>query len=62
MTKFRHLIWMSMATLGLILSASQSFAQGTERGDRMFTVMAERSATAINDLDALSLLEEGKGN
>jgi lipoprotein-anchoring transpeptidase ErfK/SrfK len=34
MTKFRHLIWMSMATLGLILSASQSFAQGTERDDQ----------------------------
>jgi hypothetical protein len=28
----------------------------SERGDRMFTVMAERSAAAINDLDALSLL------
>jgi len=34
MTKFRHLIWMSMATLDLILSASQSFAQGTERDDQ----------------------------
>jgi Phosphotransferase enzyme family len=32
--------------------------QRTERGDRMFTVMADRSATAIDDLDALSLLEE----
>jgi Ecdysteroid kinase-like family len=30
-------------------------AQPTERGDRMFTVMAERSATAIADLDAFSL-------
>lgn len=28
----------------------------SERGDRMFTVMAERSAAAIQDLDALSLL------
>jgi hypothetical protein len=28
----------------------------SERGDRMFTVMAERSAAAIRDLDALSLL------
>ena len=37
-------------------------AQSTERGDRMFTVMAERSATAIDDLDALSLLEDGKGH
>lgn len=30
--------------------------QPSERGDRMFTVMAERSATAIADLDAFSLL------
>jgi len=36
-------------------------AQTTERGDRMFTVMAERSATAIDDLDALSLLQDVKG-
>jgi hypothetical protein len=33
--------------------------QRTERGDRVFTVMAERSATAINDLDALSLIADG---
>lgn len=33
--------------------------QRTERGDRMFTVMADRSATAIEDLEALSLLPEG---
>jgi Phosphotransferase enzyme family len=32
--------------------------QRTERGDRMFTVMADRSATAIDDLDALSLLRD----
>jgi Ecdysteroid kinase-like family len=31
-------------------------AQPTARGDRMFTIMAERSATAIIDLDAMSLL------
>ena len=31
-------------------------SQRSERGDRMFTTMAERSATAITDLDALSLL------
>lgn len=31
-------------------------AQPTERGDRMFTVMAQRSAAAITDLDAFSLL------
>lgn len=31
-------------------------AQPTARGDRMFTVMAERSATAITDLNALSLI------
>lgn len=31
-------------------------AQPTERGDRMFTVMAQRSAAAIADLDAFSLL------
>lgn len=33
-----------------------SVAQATARGDEMFTVMAERSAAAINDLDAMSLL------
>jgi hypothetical protein len=31
-------------------------AQRSARGDEMFTVMAERSAAAITDLDALSLL------
>jgi Phosphotransferase enzyme family len=31
-------------------------AQATERGDRMFTIMADRSAAAIEDLDAFSLL------
>lgn len=31
-------------------------AKPSERGDRMFTAMAERAATAIADLDALSLL------
>ncbi|WP_083211937.1 phosphotransferase [Mycobacterium intracellulare] len=31
-------------------------SQPSERGERMFAVMAERSATAISDLDALSLL------
>ncbi|ORV38152.1 hypothetical protein AWC00_20970 [Mycobacterium conspicuum] len=34
--------------------------QRTERGDRMFTVMAERSASAIDDLDALALLDDVK--
>jgi hypothetical protein len=33
-----------------------SASKPSERGDRMFTVMAERSAAAIRDLDALSLL------
>jgi Ecdysteroid kinase-like family len=36
--------------------------QRTERGDRMFTVMADRSATAIEDLDALSLLGDVNGH
>jgi hypothetical protein len=31
-------------------------AQATKRGDEMFTIMAERSATAIGDVDAMSLL------
>lgn len=31
-------------------------AQRSERGDRMFTVMAERSSAAITDLDAFELL------
>ena len=35
--------------------------QRTERGDRMFTVMADRSAAAIEDLDALSLLGDVNG-
>jgi lipoprotein-anchoring transpeptidase ErfK/SrfK len=34
MTKLRHLIWMSMAAIGLLLSPSQSFAQGAERDDQ----------------------------
>ena len=38
-----------------------SVAQSTERGDRMFTVMADRSAAAITDLDALSLLDVDGG-
>jgi hypothetical protein len=33
MTKLRHLIWTSMAAIGLLLSAPQSFAQGQDRGD-----------------------------
>jgi len=32
-------------------------AQAAERGDRMFKIMADRSATAITDLDAFSLLQ-----
>lgn len=31
-------------------------SQPSQRGDQMFAVMAERSATAISDLDALSML------
>ena len=34
MTKFRHLIWMLIATTGLILSASQSYAQRPDVGDQ----------------------------
>src|SRR5476651_697470 len=34
MTKFRHLIWIFVATAGLILSASQSFAQQNDPGDQ----------------------------
>src|ERR1700682_1239826 len=34
MTKFRHLIWMVMAALGLMLSLSQSFAQQPDVGDQ----------------------------
>ena len=33
MTRVRQLMWMSMAAIGLMLSASQSFAQGQDRGD-----------------------------
>ncbi|WP_238963307.1 phosphotransferase [Mycobacterium paraintracellulare] len=40
----------------LITVLGSSVAQPTARGDRMFTVMAERSSTAISDLDAMSLL------
>ena len=35
-----------------------SAARPSERGDRMFTVMAERAGSAIADLDALSLLSD----
>ena len=31
-------------------------ARPTERGDRMFTVMAERACAAIRDLDALAII------
>jgi lipoprotein-anchoring transpeptidase ErfK/SrfK len=34
MTRLRHLIWMSMAAIGLMLSASQGFAQGQEHDDQ----------------------------
>ena len=34
MTKFRHLIWMTMAAAGLMLSAAQSFAQQPDIGDQ----------------------------
>lgn len=40
----------------LITVLGASVAQPTARGDRMFPIMAERSATAIIDLDATSLL------
>src|SRR3974390_1182605 len=34
MTKLHRLIWMSMAAVGLMLSASQTFAQGQDPGDQ----------------------------
>src|SRR6202789_779883 len=34
MIKFRHLIWMMVAAAGLMLSASQSFAQQPDVGDQ----------------------------
>ena len=34
MTKFRHLIWTMAAAAGLMLSASQSFAQKPDVGDQ----------------------------
>ena len=34
MIKFRHLIWTVVATIGLMLSASQSFAQQNDPGDQ----------------------------
>src|ERR1700733_634830 len=34
MTKFRHLIWMVIAAVGLMLSLSQSFAQQPDVGDQ----------------------------
>src|SRR5664280_670796 len=34
MTKFRHLIWMMTAAVGLMLSVSQSFAQQPDPGDQ----------------------------
>jgi lipoprotein-anchoring transpeptidase ErfK/SrfK len=34
MTKFRHLIWMMTAAVGLVLSASHSYAQQPDPGDQ----------------------------
>src|SRR3981189_1609266 len=34
MTRFRHLIWIMMAAVGLMLSASQGFAQQPDVGDQ----------------------------
>src|SRR5258708_2043634 len=34
MTKFRHLIWMATAAVGLMLSISQSYAQQPDVGDQ----------------------------
>ena len=34
MIKFRHLIWTAVASVGLILSSSQSFAQQNNPGDQ----------------------------
>jgi hypothetical protein len=34
MTRFRHLIWMIMAAIGLMLSASHSYAQQPDVGDQ----------------------------
>ena len=34
MTKFRHLIWTMFAAAGLLLSASQSYAQKPDVGDQ----------------------------
>jgi len=34
MTKLRHLIWMLMAAMGLLLSTSHSYAQSQDRGDQ----------------------------
>ena len=34
MIKFRDLIWMTIAAMGLMLSVSQSFAQQPDRGDQ----------------------------
>lgn len=42
---------------GVFITVLGAFvAQPTERGNQMFTVMADRSAAAITDLDAFSLL------
>ena len=34
MTKFRHLVWTMLAAIGLILSASHSYAQQPDVGDQ----------------------------
>ncbi|OYN82753.1 hypothetical protein CG716_00605 [Mycolicibacterium sphagni] len=42
---------------GVFITVLGAFvSQATERGDRMFTVMADRAAAAITDLDAFALL------
>ncbi|HEY2892260.1 MAG TPA: hypothetical protein VGJ31_16610, partial [Dongiaceae bacterium] len=34
MTKLRHLAWMSMAAIGLLLSTSNGYAQSNDPGDQ----------------------------
>src|SRR3974377_880929 len=46
MTKLHRLIWMSMAAVGLMLSASQTFAQGQDPGDQPGLMAAQSFHTA----------------
>jgi hypothetical protein len=51
---YRHALFHGL----FICVMGEAFSKPTERGRQMFTVMAERSAVAIDDLDSFALVDE----